>query len=44
MITRETAYSIPAESLEAIAVLTPEEATTIYGTGADGGAVLLFSR
>lgn len=43
-ITLEAGHMVPAQSLRAIAVLTPVEATTIYGTGADGGAVLLFTR
>jgi hypothetical protein len=43
-ITLEAAYLVPAEALQAIAVLTPQDATTLYGTDGFGGAVLLFTR
>jgi hypothetical protein len=43
-ITLEAAYLVPAEALQAIAVLTPQDATTLYGTDGVGGAVLLFTR
>jgi len=44
LITLETGYFIPSESLGAIVLLLPEEATLIYGTAGAGGAVLLFTR
>lgn len=40
----ETAALVPPESLRAMAVLQPAEATLIYGTLGGGGAVLLFTR
>jgi hypothetical protein len=43
-ITLEAAYLVPAAALQAIAVLQPEDATTLYGTDGVGGAVLLFTR
>lgn len=43
-VALETAYSIPREALRAIVVLNPVEATLIFGTGAAGGAVLLFTH
>jgi hypothetical protein len=43
-ITLEAAYHVPAEALRAIALLTPQDATTLYGTDGVGGAVLLFTR
>jgi len=38
------AQNVSPHDLEAIAVLTPVEATTFYGTGASGGAVLMWTR
>ncbi len=38
------ALAIDFHQLEAIAVLTPSDATTFFGTGAIGGAVLLWIR
>jgi len=35
---------IPVESLQGMAVLTPNEAMLAFGTNARGGAVLLFTR
>lgn len=43
-IALETAYAVPAHSLRAIVVLSPVEATLLYGTDASAGAVLLFTR
>jgi hypothetical protein len=43
-ITLEAAYDIPATSLRAMVVLTPEESTLLYGTDGGAGAVLLFTR
>lgn len=43
-ITLETAYGIPAHNLRSIVVLRPEEATLLYGTEANAGAVLLFTQ
>lgn len=40
----ETAALVPPESLRAMAVLQPAEATLIYGTQGGGGAVLLFMK
>ncbi len=40
----EGVYAMPPEGLGAIVVLTPNEATLLYGTGAAGGAVLLFTK
>lgn len=39
-----TAALVPPESLRAMAVLQPAEATLIYGTQGGGGAVLLFTK
>ncbi len=44
LITLETAAAIPPEAIEAMVVLDPYEATTLYGTEGGGGAVLLFTR
>ena len=38
------AQNVDPHDLEGIAVLTPVEATTFYGTGASGGAVLMWTR
>lgn len=38
------AYHLDPRSLEAVAVLKPVEATTFYGTGATGGAVLMWTN
>jgi len=35
---------ISPDEIEAIAILTPVDATTFYGTGAGGGAVLIWTR
>ncbi len=43
-IDHELAASMPLESLEAVVILTPEEATLSFGTDGGGGAVLLFTR
>lgn len=43
-VSLETAYSVPREALRAIVLLTPVEATLLYGTSGTGGAVLLFTR
>jgi Carboxypeptidase regulatory-like domain len=44
LISLETGYEVPSESLGAIVLLTPQEATLLYGTDGAGGAVLLFTR
>lgn len=44
LITPEAAALIPPETLQAIVVLTPTEATQTFGTDAGGGAVLLYTR
>lgn len=44
VINPEAAYWIDPRDLEAVAVLTPTEATTLYGTQATGGAVLMWTR
>lgn len=38
------AYWLDPHTFEAVAVLTPAEATTLYGTRAAGGAVVIWSR
>lgn len=43
-VTLEAAASIPPEAIEAIAVLEPYEATTLWGTDGGGGAVLIFTH
>ena len=43
-IDASTALTIDFKTLESIAVLSPEDATTFYGTMAQGGAVLLWTR
>jgi hypothetical protein len=44
VISYELAHSLAAQELDAIAVLRPIEATTLYGTAASGGAVLFWTR
>lgn len=44
LITPEAAALVPPETLDAIVVLTPVEATQTFGTDAAGGAVLLYTR
>ncbi len=44
LIPSRHAFNLDARSLEAIAVLRPMEAATLYGTFAGGGAVLLWTR
>ncbi|MEM7414451.1 MAG: carboxypeptidase-like regulatory domain-containing protein [Gemmatimonadota bacterium] len=44
LVTLEMAASIPPEAIEAIAVLDPFEATTMWGTDGGGGAVLIFTH
>jgi Carboxypeptidase regulatory-like domain len=43
-INLRSALLIDFRDLEAIAVLSPQDATTFYGTEAGGGAVLLWTR
>jgi hypothetical protein len=43
-ISPEEAHALDPRELEAIAVLTPNEATLYFGTGAAGGAVLMWTR
>lgn len=43
-VTQEAAYMLPTTNPRAIVVLSPDEATLLYGTGHAGGAVLLFTR
>lgn len=40
----EAAANIPVQTLRAIVVLRPSEATLVYGTAGGGGAVLLFQK
>lgn len=44
VVSREIAGSLDPRSLEAIAVLRPNEAATLYGTVGGAGAVLMWSR
>lgn len=44
VIDDEFAASVPPQSLEAVVVLRPMEATLSFGTDGGGGAVLLFTR
>ena len=44
VIPRDLAFYLVPHDLEAIAVLTPVEATLFYGTEGGGGAVLFWTR
>lgn len=44
LVTLEAAAMIPPEAIEAIVVMEPHEATTLWGTDGGGGAVLIFTR
>jgi outer membrane cobalamin receptor len=39
-----TLKDIPASSLKRIEILNSIEATTLYGTDAEGGAILIFTK
>lgn len=43
-ISSVEAFYLDPQALEAVAILTPVEATTFFGTGAAGGAVLMWTR
>ena len=44
LVPPEAAFHINAGDIEAMAILTPEDATTFYGTPGGGGAVLIWTR
>lgn len=44
VINSQAAYHLDPYSLEAIAILEPIDAVTLYGTAAHGGAVLMWTR
>lgn len=43
-ITLESALDIEPDNVESIVILTPVQATLVYGTTGGGGAVLIFTR
>ena len=43
LVTQEAAAMVPPEAIQAMVVMDPEEATTIWGTDGGGGAVLIFT-
>jgi len=40
----ESAFGVVATDVEAIAILTPTDATNFYGTQGGGGAVKIWTR
>ncbi|MGD8320040.1 MAG: carboxypeptidase regulatory-like domain-containing protein [Gemmatimonadota bacterium] len=44
VVSMEQAFLISSQDIESIAILTPNDATTFYGTQGGGGAVLIWTR
>lgn len=44
VVPAQVAYDLDTRDIEAIAILTPIDAATFYGTQAGGGAVLIWTR
>lgn len=44
VVPMEQAFLVNAQDIESIAILTPDDATTFYGTQGGGGAVLIWTR